>query len=73
MELKWTSKTLSDLSRLYEFLSSVNKGAATRTIQSLTGAPINLLTHPRIGERLEEFEPRAESAFSLSCGLICNT
>ncbi|EJL02926.1 MULTISPECIES: type II toxin-antitoxin system RelE/ParE family toxin [Pseudomonas] len=58
MELKWTSKALSDISRLYEFLAAVNQPAAARTMQQLTAAPITLLTNPRIGERLEEFEPR---------------
>jgi plasmid stabilization system protein ParE len=58
MELKWTSKALSDLTRLYEFLAAVNKGAAVRTVQSLTVAPASLLANPRIGESLEEFEPR---------------
>lgn len=58
MELKWTSKALSDLSGLYEFLAIVNKPAAVRTVQQLTVAPTALLTNPRIGERLEEFEPR---------------
>ncbi|EPJ81512.1 type II toxin-antitoxin system RelE/ParE family toxin [Pseudomonas sp. CFII68] len=58
MELKWTSKALADISRLYEFLAAVNQPAAARTVQQLTAAPITLLTNPRIGERLEEFEPR---------------
>ena len=58
MELKWTSKALSDLVRLYEFLAPVNRGAAARTVQSLSAAPTSLLTNPRIGERIEEFEPR---------------
>jgi len=58
MELKWTSKALSDLARLYEFLSTVNQPAAARTVQQLTSAPTTLLTNPRIGERLEEFDPR---------------
>lgn len=58
MELKWTSKALSDLARLYEFLAPVNQPAAARTVQQLTAAPITLLTNPRIGELLEEFEPR---------------
>ena len=58
MELKWTSKALSDLTRLYEFLAPINKLAAARTIQSLTSAPASLLANPRIGERLEEIEPR---------------
>lgn len=58
MDLKWTGKAFSDLTRLYEFLAPVNKLAAARTVQALTAAPISLLTNPRIGERLEEFDPR---------------
>ena len=52
MELKWTSKALSDIARLYEFLASVSQPAAARTVQQLTAAPITLLTNPRICERL---------------------
>jgi len=58
MELTWTSKALSDITRLYEFLASVNQPSAARTVQQLAAAPTTLLTNPRIGERLEEFEPR---------------
>ena len=58
MNLKWTSRALSDLARLYEFLVPVNKPAAVRTVQSLTAAPSRILTQPRIGERLDEFELR---------------
>ncbi|MEG6551290.1 type II toxin-antitoxin system RelE/ParE family toxin [Desulfocurvibacter africanus] len=58
MELKWASKALSDLARLYDFLAPVNREAAARTVQALTVAPSSLLNNPRIGEKLEEFEPR---------------
>lgn len=58
MDLKWTGRALSDLGRLHEFLAPVNRGAAARTVQSLTAAPASLLENPRIGESLEEFEPR---------------
>jgi plasmid stabilization system protein ParE len=58
MDLKWTSKALSDLARLYEFLAPVNRPAAARIVRSLTAAPTGLLVNPRIGEKLEEFEPR---------------
>ncbi|SCW41119.1 MULTISPECIES: type II toxin-antitoxin system RelE/ParE family toxin [unclassified Pseudomonas] len=58
MGLKWTRKALSDIARLYEFLASVNQPAAARTVQQLTTAPTSLLVNPRMGERLEEFEPR---------------
>lgn len=59
MDLKWTSKALSDLVRLYEFLAPVNKQAAARTVQTLTATPNEtLLKNPRLGEQLFEFEPR---------------
>ena len=58
MKLKWTSKALADLVRLYEFLAPVNKPAAARTVKALTAAPRRILEQPRIGERLDEFEPR---------------
>jgi plasmid stabilization system protein ParE len=58
MNLKWTGKALSDLARLYEFLVPVNKPAAARTVQTLTATPGRILEQPRIGERLDEFEPR---------------
>ncbi|WP_110748115.1 type II toxin-antitoxin system RelE/ParE family toxin [Phyllobacterium leguminum] len=58
MEIKWTTEAVSDLGRLHDFLAPVNRLAAARTVQSLTAAPKRLLEHPRLGERLEEFEPR---------------
>lgn len=58
MELKWTSKGLSDLARLYSFLVLVNPAAAARIVQSQTAGASGLRVNPRIGERLEEFDPR---------------
>ena len=58
MELRWTSKALSDLVRLHEFLATLNKLAAGRAVRALTTAAGGLAANPRIGERLEEFEPR---------------
>jgi plasmid stabilization system protein ParE len=58
MDLKWTSKALSDVARLYEFLAPVNKPAAARAVQALTKAPVLLRTNPRVGEQLFQFEPR---------------
>lgn len=58
MELKWTGKGLSNLARLYAFLAPVNPAAAARVILSLTAASSGLRAHPRIGERLEEFDAR---------------
>jgi plasmid stabilization system protein ParE len=58
VELKWTSKGLADLARLYDFLAQVNKQAAVKTVQSLVNAPTSLLKHPYLGEKLEKFKPR---------------
>lgn len=58
MALRWTSKALSDLERLYEFLAPLNQQAAARAVQALTKAPTVLLANPRIGEQLFEFNPR---------------
>lgn len=69
MELKWSSKALSDLARLYDFLVLASKPAAARTVQSLTQAPVILLTHPRMGEQLFQFEPREARLFMYcACG-----
>ena len=57
-KVRWTSKALSDLNRLFEFLAQVNRKAAARTIQSLTSAPQRIIEQPRIGEKLDEFEGR---------------
>ena len=58
MELTWTPRALADLGRLHQFLEPVNPSAAARAVQGLVAAPTRLLKHPRLGERLDEFEPR---------------
>ena len=62
MQLKWTSKALSDLARLYDFLAPVNKRAAARTVQSLMAAPARLLEQPRLGEKLHVLRVGARPA-----------
>jgi plasmid stabilization system protein ParE len=58
MEIKWTGKALSDLTRLYDFLVPVNPSAAARVVQLLAKAPNSLLRDPRLGEQLFQFAPR---------------
>jgi plasmid stabilization system protein ParE len=58
MQLQWTRRALADLDRFCEFLEPVNRQAAARAVQALVAAPGRLLKHPRLGERLDEFEPR---------------
>lgn len=58
MDIKWTSKGLSDLARLHDFLALVNKQAAAKTVQSLASCPNSIRANPRLGERLEAYDPR---------------
>ena len=59
MELKWTSKALSDLARLYDFLAPVNKPAAARTVQALAAAPASLLVMPTLPGSEEDQKTRS--------------
>ncbi|MCL1079286.1 type II toxin-antitoxin system RelE/ParE family toxin [Parashewanella spongiae] len=58
MQIKWTSKSASDLSRLFEFLAYVNRNTAAKTVQTLVDAPNRLIQQPFIGERLDSFTDR---------------
>lgn len=58
MRIQWTSRASADLIRLHAFLEPAAPDAAARIIQQLARAPDRLLDHPRIGERLEAYEPR---------------
>lgn len=58
MEVRWTSRALGDLARLYEFLATVNPRAAAAVVQRLTAAPDVLLRQPKIGTPLSDFSPR---------------
>jgi plasmid stabilization system protein ParE len=58
MKIRWTGKASSDLVRLHEHLRPVAPEAAARVVQQLSRAPNKLLDFPRLGEKLEAFEPR---------------
>lgn len=57
MNVLWTSKALSDIARLHDFLASVNKRAATRNTQKIIAAVERLSKNPRIGEQLDTLLP----------------
>ncbi len=57
MKVKWTSKGHSDLVRLHEFLAAVNPRAAANAVRALVAGAGRLPDHPRIGEKLEQYEP----------------
>lgn len=58
MKIQWTGKASSDLARLYEHLRPVAPDAAARVVRQLAQAPIRLIDYPRLGERLEAYDPR---------------
>ena len=58
MALKWTSKAHADLVRLHDFLRPVNPIAASRVVRQLVAGIKRIPAHPRLGERLSEFDPR---------------
>jgi plasmid stabilization system protein ParE len=58
MKVRWTRKAIADLSRLHEHLRPVAPDAAARVVDQLAQAPNRLRDYPRIGEKLEAYEPR---------------
>jgi plasmid stabilization system protein ParE len=56
--VSWTSKAVDDLARLHEFLAPVNARAAHRAVQALVAAAGRLAETPRLGERLDRYDPR---------------
>jgi plasmid stabilization system protein ParE len=58
VKIQWTGKAASDLVRLHEHLRPVAPEAAARLVRQLARAPDKLVDFPRLGEKLEAFEPR---------------
>jgi plasmid stabilization system protein ParE len=58
MKVAWTSRAVGDLARLHDFLAPVNRRAAARVLQSLAKVASRLPDQPRIGERLDQYDPR---------------
>lgn len=55
--MRWTGKASSDLVRLHAYLADVNPPAAAKAVQAITAAVDRLPQQPRLGRRLEEFDP----------------
>ena len=58
MTLGWTSRAVDDVARLHELLAPVNRRAAAKVVRALTAAAARLTEHPRLGEKLDHYEPR---------------
>jgi plasmid stabilization system protein ParE len=58
VKVRWTGRAASDLTRLYDFLCPAAPAAAARIVRELAHAPDRLRDYPRLGEKLETYEPR---------------
>lgn len=58
MRIIWSPEASGDLDRLFDFLAPVAPDAAGKMLISLARAPERLTGLPRIGARLEGFNPR---------------
>ena len=58
VRIKWTAAATGDLVRLHSFLAPVAPEAAANIAQDLARAPARLVDYPRIGEKLDAYEPR---------------
>ena len=58
MRVIWSPEASRDLDRLYNFLARVAPEAAEKMLISLAHAPERLTGLPRIGPRLDGFNPR---------------
>lgn len=58
MRLIWSSRALSDLSRLYALLLPSSRKAATQVLRTLRSGALKLLEHHRLGERVSQIENR---------------
>lgn len=58
MRIRWSADAVSDLARLYEFLKPLAPEAAANVLYRLGQAPDKLADFPRLGHKLEAYEPR---------------
>ncbi|WP_028969057.1 type II toxin-antitoxin system RelE/ParE family toxin [Sphingomonas sp. URHD0057] len=70
MNVVWTSTGWADVERLYAFLAEHDIDAADAIFDALVDAPTELLTFPRRGSRLSEFDPREIREFRVGRYLL---
>lgn len=58
MNIAWSASARADLDRLYTFVAKHDVVAADAILDRLAAAPEALLSFPRRGPRLSEFDPR---------------
>jgi plasmid stabilization system protein ParE len=63
MRIVWSSAAWADVDRLHAFLAEHDLDAADAVFDRLANAPAALLSFPRRGSRLSEFDPREVREF----------
>ena len=67
MRVIWSRPALGDLVRLHAFLAESQPPAAAKLVQAITVAVGRLAQQPRLGVRLEGFEPHAVRRIIVGC------
>ena len=55
MAVKWTTKALNDAERLCLFLAQHDRDVASSLAQKLRETPVRVVSHPRLGERVDSY------------------
>jgi plasmid stabilization system protein ParE len=58
MRIIWSTSAWADIDRLHAFLAEHDADAADEVFDRLATAPSTLLSFPRRGSRVSEFDPR---------------
>jgi plasmid stabilization system protein ParE len=58
MKIRWSYEALDDVDRLVDFAAAYDLGRANEIEHELQDAPKLLLTFPRRGSRISDFDPR---------------
>jgi len=70
VKIAWSSSAWADLDRLHAFLAQQDHDAADALLDRLANGPSALLSFPRRGPRLSEFDPREVREFRLGKYLL---
>ena len=70
MRILWSGAAWADVDRLHGFLAEHDVDAADAVLDRLINAPSALLSFPRRGPRLSEFDPREVREFRVGHYLL---
>ena len=70
MRIRWSREARDDVDRLADFITRYDPVRADKLEQELSEAPKGLLSFPRRGPRLSEFDPREVREFRVGNYLL---